>query len=187
MNSFHSILTTEMQRLCVTAADRIRHTGLIKEVEDTLDRYEKENNARDISPKQLLWERKMLDLSFRNNLLNMKVGKKVAPFMPCTIDTLEDLLADGSEYELNPDVIDTKTVRLLYRTARTMMEESGANCLFLTLGTLLYDGHQAPLLLVPVEIASAGKGQFAFSKQQSDLIEDVLNEHMSATVTTTND
>lgn len=163
--SFNSILTDEMQRLCVSAADRIRLTELIKEVESTLSRYEKENNAQNISPKQLVWERKMLDLSFRNNLLNMKVGKKVAKFMPCPIDVLEDMLADGTEYELNTDVIEDKIIRNLYRSARTMMEESGANSLFLTLGTLRYGEFQAPLLMMPVDIISAGKGRYVLRKR----------------------
>ena len=163
--SFHSILTNEMQRLCVTAADRIRLTELIKEVERTLTIYEKENVVQNISPKQLVWERKMLDLSFRNNLLNMKIGKRVAMFIPCAIYALEDLLADGAEYELNTEFIDAKDIRNLYRTARTMMEESGANSLFLTLGTLRYDGHLAPLLLMPVDIISAGKGRYVLRKR----------------------
>lgn len=166
--SFHSILTNEMQRLCVTAADRIRLTELIKEVEDTLSRYEKENYAQNISPKQLIWERKMLDFSFRNNLLNMKIGKRVAKFMPCSIDTLEDLLADGTEYELSTGVIEKKIILNLYRTARTMMEESGANSLFLTLGTLSYDGHHAPLLLMAVDIINAGKGRYVLRKRDEE-------------------
>lgn len=166
--SLNSLLSDEMQRLCVTAADRIRLTELIKEVEGTLARYEKENEEKNISPKQVVWERKLLDLSFRNNLLNMKVGKKVTPFMPCPIDVLEDLLADGAEYELKEEFIDTKMVRTLYRTARTMIEESGANCLFLTLGTLKFDGHQAPLLLVPVDIASAGKGRYVLKGRDEE-------------------
>lgn len=37
--SLNSILSGEMQRLCVTAADRIHLTGLIKEVENTLAHY----------------------------------------------------------------------------------------------------------------------------------------------------
>lgn len=163
--SFKSILTNEMQRLCVTAADRLRLIELISEIESTLSRYEKENIAQNISPKQLVWERKMLDLSFRNNLLNMKVGKRVVKFMPCAIDTLEDILADGTEYELSTDFLDAKDIRPLYRTARTMMEESGANSLFLTLGTLRYDGHLAPLLLMPVDIISAGKGRYVLRKR----------------------
>lgn len=168
MTKLHEILTNEMQRLCVTAADRIRLTELIKEVEGTLAQYEEENSEKNISPKQVLWERKLLDLSFRNNLLNMKVGKKVVPFMPCPIDALEDLLADGMEYELHEEFIDNKMVRTLYRTARTMVEESGANCLFLTLGTLKYDGHLAPLLMVPVDIISAGKGRYVIRKRDEE-------------------
>lgn len=166
--SLNTILTSEMQRLCVSAADRIRLTELISEVEGTLARYEHEHEDKTISPKQQIWERKLLDLSFRNNLLNMKVGKKVVPYMPCAVDVLEDLLADGNEHELKPEAIERQMLLSLYRTARTMMEESGANCLFLTLGTLKYDGHVAPLLLVPVDVVSAGKGRYVLKKRDEE-------------------
>lgn len=164
--SLNTILTSEMQRLCVSAADRIRLTELIREVDGMLAQYEHEDKA--ISPKQQIWERKLLDLSFRNNLLNMKVGKKVVPYMPCAVDVLEDLLADGNEHELKPEALDSQMLLSLYRTARTMMEESGANCLFLTLGTLKYDGHVAPLLLVPVDVVPARKGRYVLKKRDEE-------------------
>lgn len=168
MTSFNSILTSEMQRLYVTADDRIRLIKLIKEVEDILANYEKQNAENCCSPKQLLWERKLLDLSFRNNLLNMKTGKRVLPFLPCPIDEMEDSLFDGNEYELKKGLIDQDAVRILYRTARTMLEESGANCLFLALGTLKYDGHQAPLLLLPVDIVPVGRGNYVLRRREEE-------------------
>lgn len=166
--AFSSMLSEEMQRLCVTASDRLRLSDLIKDVEGVLSQYEEALGKENVSPKQQLWERKLLDLTFRNNLLNMKVGKKVAAYSPCPIDELEDLLADGLEYEVKSEAIDFKTLQGIYRTSRTMLEESGANCLFLTLGTLRYEGHAAPLLLVPIDLVPAGRGRFYIRKRDEE-------------------
>lgn len=47
-----------------------------------------------------IWERKLLDFSLRNNLLNMRIGQKVIPFVSYHIDTLENQLQDGADIEL---------------------------------------------------------------------------------------
>ncbi len=43
------------------------------------------------------WQRKLLDLSLRNRLLNFKPTKQVVPFVCYDVPGLEDLLADGAE------------------------------------------------------------------------------------------
>ena len=53
--------------------------------------------------KQLLWERKLLDFTLRNNLLNMKIGKKVIPFISFSIDQLEDYIQAGEHYQILPN------------------------------------------------------------------------------------
>ena len=40
--------------------------------------------------KQTIWERKLLDFSLRNNLINCKLGRRVIPFVSFSIDKLED-------------------------------------------------------------------------------------------------
>lgn len=50
--------------------------------------------------KQLMWERKLLDLSLRNNLLNMRITKNTLQLMSTDLDKFEDALADGSEFRL---------------------------------------------------------------------------------------
>ena len=55
--------------------------------------------------KQQIWERKLLDFSLRNNLLNMKIGKKVIPFISYNIDKLEDYIQAGEHYQLLPSPI----------------------------------------------------------------------------------
>lgn len=52
--------------------------------------------------KQLIWERKLLDFSLRNNLLNTRLGRKVIPFISFGIDHLEDHLQNGEDYYITP-------------------------------------------------------------------------------------
>ncbi len=52
--------------------------------------------------KQLMWERKLLDLSLRNNLLNIRITKNTLQLISADLDKFEDALADGSEFRLLP-------------------------------------------------------------------------------------
>ena len=52
--------------------------------------------------KQTIWERKLLDFSLRNNLLNAKLGKRIIPFVSFGIDQVEDLLVDGKRFTMQP-------------------------------------------------------------------------------------
>ena len=61
--------------------------------------------------KQQIWERKLLDFSLRNNLLNMKIGKRVIPFISYQIDKLEDYIQAGEHYQLLPSPLN-KTLQV---------------------------------------------------------------------------
>ncbi len=50
--------------------------------------------------KQLLWERKLLDLSLRNNLLNIRVTKNTLQLISANLSLFEDALADGDEFQI---------------------------------------------------------------------------------------
>lgn len=50
--------------------------------------------------KQRLWERKLLDLTLRNSLLNVRVTRSVIQFMTTDVASLEDALADGAEFQV---------------------------------------------------------------------------------------
>jgi len=70
-------------------------------------------NADDISQldprdRLLRWQRKLLDLSLRNNLLNFKSGKKALKLEAPDAGALEDLLASGHPLKLlpRPDLMD---------------------------------------------------------------------------------
>lgn len=50
--------------------------------------------------KQLLWERKLLDLSLRNNLLNVRITKNTLQLIPSNLARFEDALAGGDEFHI---------------------------------------------------------------------------------------
>ena len=52
--------------------------------------------------KQTIWERKLLDFSLRNNLINCKIGRRVIPFVSFEVDALEDNLHAGEDYTVLP-------------------------------------------------------------------------------------
>ncbi|MDD5364860.1 MAG: DUF3320 domain-containing protein [Gallionellaceae bacterium] len=157
-----------------------------------------------LNPKDRLarWQRKLLDLSLRNNLLNFRGGKKAIKLEAPDPGALEDLLSDGQPVRLlaRPDLmdgadprnlaihesrerenvrweharealqrrevfvdlpqeeVDTRLVEL-FRSARSTLQEGGANTLFLAIGFLSWtredkadQRYRAPLILVPVNL-----------------------------------
>lgn len=48
------------------------------------------------------WERKLLDLSLRNMLINMRMTKAVVPLLSSDVNILEDALSDGEEFRVMP-------------------------------------------------------------------------------------
>ena len=74
------------------------------------DDAQAEPDAATLNPKDRLarWQRKLLDLSLRNNLLNFKSGKKALKLEAPDASALEDLLANGQALKLlaRPDLMD---------------------------------------------------------------------------------
>lgn len=60
------------------------------------------NTGEKAVSKQQLWERKLLDLSLRNNLLNTRITKSTIQLISVSLNTLEDALAAGDEFQLWP-------------------------------------------------------------------------------------
>ena len=168
--------------------------------------------------KQMIWERKLLDFSLRNNLLNTRLGRKVVPFISFDIEYLEDHLQNGEDYFITPSpgkklepnadgMYDSKqqaadyrtlvserisdhriasylteaelqnALKYVYRTARTSMEENGANSLFLALGMLKWyenskseQPRYAPILLLPVDIIRKSGNNYVIRKRDEDMI-----------------
>jgi len=65
---------------------------------DDLDLGESKNLT-----KQKIWERKLLDLSLRNNLLNIRFTKSMLQLVDLNINLLEDHLANGKSFTLQPN------------------------------------------------------------------------------------
>lgn len=56
--------------------------------------------------KQQVWERRLLDLSLRNNLLNTRITKSTIQLISTDLGKLEDALAAGDEFQLLPALSD---------------------------------------------------------------------------------
>ena len=52
--------------------------------------------------KKMQWERKLLDLSLRNQLISMRITKSVVPLLAADVSALEDVLSDGEEFRIQP-------------------------------------------------------------------------------------
>ncbi len=63
-------------------------------------------------PKMALWERKLLDLGLRNQLINFRITKKTIPLLVPSLDELENALADGKEYTVWSHPSDMETAAL---------------------------------------------------------------------------
>jgi hypothetical protein len=154
-------------------------------------------------PRVARWRSSLLDLSFRNPLLNMRAGRTSLDLhVPQgALGTVEDLLFEGrsltliphdqlaqihlargarTAQDIEPDTLRgmleqgdvhvactaatfLSRLRGIQRRARTVLEETGANNLFVTLGMLEWEdaGRQAraPLFLLPVTLtARRGRG-----------------------------
>ncbi len=167
-----------------------------------------------------IWERKLLDFSLRNNMLNMYLRMKAVQLASFEIDKLEDRVHDGQEFKIlekpsvNCNVDDSvrlvsskqfesisklivndmehkclhtyKTegetrsiLKNIYRTARTMQEESGANSLYLAIGVLRWNENTksgtpryAPLMLLPVDMLYK-KGTYSIRTRGEDMMLNV--------------
>ena len=52
--------------------------------------------------KKIIWERKLLDLTLRNNLLNLKITSGIVPFMTADVTTLEKAVAKNADFRICP-------------------------------------------------------------------------------------
>lgn len=77
-------------------SDAPKHLGL-----ETIDVSTTPSKPK-VKNKRELWESKLLDLSARNMLLNLPLNASIKPIMSSHIDELEDALADGHEFHLQP-------------------------------------------------------------------------------------
>ena len=123
------------------------------------------------------WQQRLLDLSFRNRLLNAREGRFLVRCEECAPANLEDVLANGRQVALvgNDEARNGRLHTLtlakpgdqvrqqcvtLYRQNRSRYEESGIQTMYLGLGLLEYREvrsdnarpRRAPVILHPVEM-----------------------------------
>ena len=70
--------------------------------------------------KQTQWERKLLDLSMRNMLINMRVNGPIVPMLTADLAGLEDKLAEGVEYEVLDRPAEWEIHRIDYASTETI-------------------------------------------------------------------
>ena len=76
-------------------------TGTTLSAPRSISPYDLSNLNTDIVvTKQLLWERRLLDLSLRNSLLNIRITRNTLQLIPADLAVLEDSLARGDEFQI---------------------------------------------------------------------------------------
>ena len=199
-------------------SEGVEHEEATEGVEQR-NHYELSLDSTGVHPtKQQIWERKLLDFTLRNNLLNAKVGKRVLPFISFGVETLEDRLQKNVDYLVTPspgpkiepnadrmydsrlqaahfqqivsELMDQNKIasylteaelmdsmKYFYRTARTALEENGANSLFLALGMLKWfetpiseQPRYAPILLLPVDVIRKSGNKYVIRKRDEDIM-----------------
>ncbi len=81
--------------------EEIVTTNQTQAIPESINRYDLSGINTDVMvTKQLLWERKLLDLSLRNNLLNIRITKNTLQLIPTDLHLFEDALANGDEFQI---------------------------------------------------------------------------------------
>jgi very-short-patch-repair endonuclease len=145
------------------------------------------------------WQKRLLDLSLRNRLLNFKETGRTLPLTVPNLAKLEDMLADSGVFDVLPKLDENeaflteeladrrihaqateaetkKRLLNLYRTAKSSIEETGANILYLALGQLKWYEHDtadqpryAPLVLLPITLnRDSTGGGYAYNIELND-------------------
>ena len=94
LNHALEVKKSDNVKVCRSINELQTHATLI---EEGLQRLCSEYAVEVNSAKLALWERKLLDLSLRNNMLNMRMGRNTISYEHPDIAALEDELADGKE------------------------------------------------------------------------------------------
>ena len=200
-----------------------RGNGIPPMGEQTLDKQDMTKPT-----KQLLWERKLLDFTMRNTLLNVRMAsaiqmmsvnlKDIAAKMleqnkgfrideapsGLELETSGETVFDSAQLDMNMvnlvkddiksarlhsylDDNDTSdTLKKLRRTARTMMEENGANSLFMSFGLMQWTNESgvslfAPILLLPVELVYKNQVYHVKWRGEEAMLNVTLFEYLKQT------
>ena len=178
--------------------------------------------------KQLLWERKLLDFTMRNTLLNVKMtsaiqlmsvnlkdiagrmfelnkgfrideapvglniernGEVVCDSMQLDMDMInlvKDDIKNARLHSYYNEMDTTDTLKKLRRSAKTLLEENGANSLYMSFGLLQWTdesgvSHLAPILLLPVEFSYRNQVYHVKWRDEETLLNVTLFEYLKQT------
>lgn len=95
----------------VVELEGIEHTNATSVVYQ-LDKIKEDDlKGSSMVTKQTIWERKLLDLTLRNSLINIRMGKRILPLITFDVGTIEDLLQEGKQYSIlpKPDHLEANT------------------------------------------------------------------------------
>ncbi len=126
------------------------------------------------------WKRKLLDLSLRNPLLNVRETSRFLPLSNGAPFGFEVPPEDGAVVPYEPTIPEREIkarLKELYTTSRAMFEDSGVNSLFVAVGFLHWnedgkeDFHRAPLILVPARLErTTGPIGFRLVRTEEDAV-----------------
>lgn len=93
----------EIQQMDIKTAQRLPKQQLINHF--NIDDNELDLTLHEVKEltKQKIWERKLLDLSLRNNLLNIRFTKSMLQIVDLKTDLLEDHLSNGKSLSIHPN------------------------------------------------------------------------------------
>lgn len=191
-----------LDRLDSTAAiarSTLDRVALAERAEEAERRTPKIDKTESTSDRIARWQTRLLDLTLNNRLLHVRKSSRCIALCPPRLAALEDALADGARLTLLPkadtsepylqqqldalylhtDESDAQTQnRLLdlYRIAKSSIEETGANVLYLAMGVLKwYESESsdqprlAPLILLPITLTRTASGSgYRYSITLSD-------------------
>ncbi|MGN0187360.1 MAG: DUF4011 domain-containing protein [Paludibacteraceae bacterium] len=102
------------------------------------------------------------------------------------INIVTDDIRNGRLHSYYNDTETTRILKNLRRNARTMLEENGANSLFMTFGLLQWQddsglSHLAPILLLPVELVYKNQIYHVKWREEETLLNVTLFEYLKQT------
>lgn len=106
------------------------------------------------------WQRKLLDLTMRNVMLNLRTTRTIFALNEHSLETIVRLIQENRLAELvGADKEEhVAMLKTLHRESRNSLNENGANTLFVAVGTMRWyekdssDPRIAPLIFIPLEI-----------------------------------
>lgn len=222
--------TVEISQQGKNTLSDVEHDECNLDVEEH-SRFDLSNATEDEekSSRMDIWERKLLDFTLRNTMLNLSMNQRAIQLISFCINILEDYLQDGEEYMISskPNIelditVDKKllrskqfpkaqkliiddikhhklhtyltetetrrTLKNIYRVSRSILEETGANSLFISIGVLRWyesdiskTPRYAPILMLPIDIVYKKGDYYIRMRDDGTVLNITLIEYIKRT------